>query len=82
MLLFSQLAAVGEGGTLQAGVDSGVTTSGAAGILVVVGPTAGTSSETRVSLQAGPRAQVDALERVINVSIKTEVGELVVKVMG
>ncbi|GFZ12160.1 hypothetical protein Acr_23g0005450 [Actinidia rufa] len=49
--------------------------------LVVVGPTVGTTSETRASFLAGPRAQVDVLERVINVSIKTEVGELVVKVV-
>ncbi|THG11951.1 hypothetical protein TEA_018250 [Camellia sinensis var. sinensis] len=75
-----QLAAAGEGGTLQAGVDSGTTASGAVGTMVVAGPTAGTSSETRGNFPADQRVRVDEMERVTNVLIKMEVREAVVKV--
>ncbi|KAI8528789.1 hypothetical protein RHMOL_Rhmol12G0174800 [Rhododendron molle] len=74
-----ELEAAGEGGILQGGVDSAMTASGAGATLVVAGAMAEVSSETQASFQADPRAQVDALEKVINALIRTEVGEEVVR---
>lgn len=69
---------MGEGGILQGGVDSGMTPSGAVVTLVVAGAMAGVSSEARVSLWDDTKAQVEMLERVINVLIRTELGKEVV----
>ncbi|KAI7985629.1 Nuclear transport factor 2 [Camellia lanceoleosa] len=79
-----ELAVVRGEGTLRGGVDSGMTTSGAVGtlvvVVVVVGALAGTSSETRASFQVNPRAQADTMERIINKSIRMEAEEVAVKV--
>lgn len=75
-----QLALVVEADTLQEGVGSGMTTSGAVETLVVAGAMGGMSPEIRVSIQDVQGVQLDAMERLISGLIRMEVGRLGAKV--
>ncbi|RVW91210.1 hypothetical protein CK203_031709 [Vitis vinifera] len=67
------LALVVEADTLQEGVGSGMTTSGAVETLVVAGAMGGMSPEIRVSIQDVQGVQLDAMERLISGLIRMEV---------